>query len=118
MAGTKTPTRLEQAKQTNHEAGEARAVSARLAKIFEALSDPIRLDIVAKLYREGECTCNQLNCCSRPKSTMTHHFRVLREAGLVQTRTCGVTHVNSLCRAEVDAAFPGLLEAVITAAGR
>ena len=46
---------------------------------------------------------------------MAHHFRVLREAGLVATRNQGVTHLNTLRRGPIDAAFPGLLDAVIGA---
>ena len=88
---------------------------ARMARLFEALGDPWRLEIVLQLYRQGECTCNELNC-GRPKSTMSHHFRVLREAGLVHTRIEGVTHVNRLCREELERDFPGLLETILRAA--
>ena len=87
-----------------------------LEAILHALGDPIRLGIVRKLAREGECSCAALDA-GRPKSTMSHHFRVLREAGLVETRSQGVTHLNTLCRASVDAAFPGLLDAVVGAKG-
>lgn len=44
---------------------------------------------------------------------MSHHFRMLREAGLVETRVQGTTHLNAFSRASVDAAFPGLLVAVL-----
>lgn len=101
------------------EGTEAAAASAdaaaRLAKVLHALSDPVRLGIVLQLHREGEASCSALDA-GRPKSTMSHHFRVLREAGLVRTRIEGVTHLNALCREELDAAFPGLLDAVLAAA--
>ena len=42
-----------------------------------------------------------------------HHFRILREAGLVRTRVAGTVHQNSLRRAELDARFPGLMEAIL-----
>ncbi|WP_419730720.1 ArsR/SmtB family transcription factor [Lichenicola sp.] len=88
----------------------------RLDKVFQALSDPVRLGIVIQLHREGESSCAALDG-GRPKSTMSHHFRVLREAGLVETRAQGVTHINTLCRDRLDAAFPGLLDAIVSAAG-
>ena len=84
----------------------------RLERILHALGDPVRLGIVRQLAREGDSSCAALDG-GRPKSTMSHHFKVLREAGLVQTRNQGVTHMNALCRAAVDAECPGLLDAVI-----
>ncbi len=86
-----------------------------LAKVLHALSDPVRLGIVMRLYHEGEASCSALDA-GRSKSTMSHHFRVLREAGLLHTRVEGTTHINALCLARVQAAFPGLLEAVVAAA--
>ncbi|WP_114393296.1 ArsR/SmtB family transcription factor [Oleisolibacter albus] len=83
---------------------------------FHALSDPVRLAIVRQLAREGEASCAALDG-GRPKSSMSHHFRVLREAGLVQTRPAGVTHMNTLRRDELDRRFPGLLDAVLAAIG-
>ena len=53
----------------------------------------------------------------RPKSSVCHHFRVLRDAGLVCTRSAGTTHINSLRREEMDARFPGLLEAILSQQG-
>ena len=89
----------------------------RLEKVLQALGDPVRLGIVRQLAREGDCSCATLDG-GRPKSSMSHHFKVLREAGLVRTRHQGVTHMNALCRAAVDAAFPGLLDAVIDVEAR
>lgn len=87
-----------------------------LEKILHALSDPVRLGIVLKLSREGESSCAALDG-GRPKSTMSHQFRVLRDAGLVHTRAQGVTHMNSLCREALDATFPGLLDVILASAG-
>ncbi|USI74768.1 ArsR/SmtB family transcription factor [Sphingomonas morindae] len=81
--------------------------------LFQALSDPVRLAIVAQLA-EGEASCAALNG-DRPKSSMSHHFRVLRGAGLVHTRTAGTSHVNTLRRADLDRRFPGLLDAILAA---
>jgi DNA-binding transcriptional ArsR family regulator len=83
-------------------------------QVFYALSDPVRLEIVEKLCRTDEASCNALDG-GRPKSSVSHHFRVLRDAGLVWTRNEGVTHMNTLRRAELDKRFPGLLDAVLSA---
>jgi DNA-binding transcriptional ArsR family regulator len=83
-----------------------------LERVFHALSDPVRLEIVRHLSRVEEATCGELDA-GRPKSSMSHHFRILREAGLVQTRVAGTVHQNTLRRAEMEGRFPGLVDAVI-----
>jgi DNA-binding transcriptional ArsR family regulator len=85
-----------------------------LAGVLYALGDPLRLKIVARLATEGELSCAELEC-SIARSTMSHHFKILRESGLVQTRKEGTQHLNSLRRAELDRRFPGLLAAVLQA---
>ena len=84
----------------------------RLDRVLYALSDPVRLAIVRKLAREGTATCGALDA-GRPKSSMSHHFRVLRGAGVLRTVGDGAAHINSLRRDDLDAKFPGLLEAVL-----
>ncbi|MBZ9656778.1 ArsR/SmtB family transcription factor [Phyllobacterium lublinensis] len=86
----------------------------QLESVLYALSDPVRLSIVRQLAREGEATCAALDG-GRPKSSMSHHFRVLRECGIVKTRNDGTSHMNELRRADLDSAFPGLLAAVLAA---
>jgi DNA-binding transcriptional ArsR family regulator len=71
-----------------------------LELVFYALSEPLRLEIVRHLARVGKATSGELGG-ERPKSSMSHHFRVLREAGLVQTRVAGAAHQNTLRRAEL-----------------
>jgi DNA-binding transcriptional ArsR family regulator len=88
------------------------AAELRIEAVLHALSDGVRLGIVRQLAAAGEASCAALDG-GRPKSSMSHHFRVLREAGLVHTRQEGVTHMNVLRRAELDARFPGLLAAVL-----
>jgi DNA-binding transcriptional ArsR family regulator len=83
-------------------------------RVLYALSDPIRLGIVRQLAQHGPATCGDLDG-GRPKSTMSHHFKVLREAGLVLTESAGTTHMNTLRRADIDARFPGLLAALLPA---
>ncbi|KXG87198.1 ArsR/SmtB family transcription factor [Agrobacterium bohemicum] len=85
-----------------------------LTQVLYALSDPVRLGVVRQLSSEGQATCSALDG-GRPKSSMSHHFKVLREGGLVFTRTDGPAHLNELRREEMDERFPGLLDAVLAA---
>jgi DNA-binding transcriptional ArsR family regulator len=87
-----------------------------MAKVLHALSDPQRLSIVRCLAADPtprRCGSFQLDVT---KSTLTHHFRVLREAGVIDQREEGTARLNSLRRRDLDARFPGLLEAVIAGA--
>ncbi len=83
-----------------------------LAAVLHALSDPIRLQIVATVADGREWTCGSLDL-PVSKSTCTHHFRVLREAGVIQQRVVGTTRLNSLRRDDLEHRFPGLIDAVI-----
>jgi DNA-binding transcriptional ArsR family regulator len=87
-----------------------------LATVLHALSDPQRLGIVRELSSAHEpqpCGAFDVNVS---KSTCTHHFRVLREAGVIEQRQLGTSRLNSLRRDDLDARFPGLLDAVLAAA--
>jgi DNA-binding transcriptional ArsR family regulator len=84
-----------------------------LAGVLHALSDPVRLRIISALAERGEQPCGAIEL-PVVKSTCTHHFRVLREAGVIRQRTEGTTKLNSLRRDELDARFPGLLDAVLS----
>jgi DNA-binding transcriptional ArsR family regulator len=85
-----------------------------LTAVLAALSDPIRLDIVRQLAAAGEeRTCGSFGL-PVAKSTATHHFRVLREAGLVASREEGTRKFNRLRREELDQRFPGLLDSILT----
>jgi len=85
-----------------------------LAAVMHALSDPIRLLIVRTVADGKEWTCGSFEL-PVSKSTCTHHFRVLREAGVLHQRVDGTTRLNSLRRDDLDARFPGLLDAVLAA---
>jgi DNA-binding transcriptional ArsR family regulator len=85
-----------------------------LAAVLHALSDPMRLRIVAGLAVEDKRTCKSFDL-PVTKSTCTHHFRVLREAGVIRQRLEGTTKLNSLRREDLDQRFPGLLESVLRA---
>ena len=88
-----------------------------LAAVLHALSDPMRLRIVAGLAAEDKRTCGSFDL-PVTKSTCTHHFRVLREAGVIRQRLEGTTRLNSLRREDLDTRFPGLLDSVLGAAAR
>ncbi|MGI8507023.1 MAG: ArsR/SmtB family transcription factor [Solirubrobacteraceae bacterium] len=88
-----------------------------LSAVLHALSDPVRLMIVAELAKgEREHTCGSFEL-PVTKSTCTHHFKVLREAGLIKQRSQGTTRLNTLRREDLEARFPGLLETILQAAG-
>ena len=82
--------------------------------MLHALSDPMRLRIVAGLAVGSERTCGSFDL-PVVKSTCTHHFKVLREEGVIRQRLAGTTKLNSLRREDLEARFPGLLEAVLRA---
>jgi DNA-binding transcriptional ArsR family regulator len=83
-----------------------------LPEVLQALSDPIRLRIVAELAAGGEQACGVMPL-PVSASTRSHHFRILREAGLTVTRIVGTQRLVRLRREAVDARFPGLLDAVL-----
>ena len=85
-----------------------------LTDVLYALSDPLRLRIVRQLAEEGEMSCGTFDV-RMPKSSLSHHFKVLRDAGVIATRGEGVRRMNSLRREALDTAFPGLLDAVLAA---
>jgi DNA-binding transcriptional ArsR family regulator len=86
-----------------------------LGAVLHALSDPVRLRIVAELARgEGECTCGSFEL-PVTKSTCTHHFKVLREAGVIKQRQQGTTRLNTLRRDDLESRFPGLLDTILKA---
>src|ERR671932_778036 len=88
-----------------------------LPGVMAALSDPVRVRIVRALADGGEAACNTFEL-GVAKATRSHHLRVLREAGLTHTRADGTRRLVSLRRDDLDARFPGLLDAVLAAAER
>jgi DNA-binding transcriptional ArsR family regulator len=83
--------------------------------VMQALSDPLRLSIVLTVLCEGEKTCGSF-VIQAPKSTLSHHFRVLRESGVLSTRRQGKELINIVRREDLDSLFPGLLDAVVAGA--
>jgi DNA-binding transcriptional ArsR family regulator len=88
----------------------------RLADVLQALGDPVRLAIVRELFSSSE-DVRPCGSFSLPvtKSTASHHFRVLREAGVVSQRVAGRVRLNELRREDLEARFPGLLASVVAA---
>ncbi len=87
-----------------------------LVGVLHALSDPVRLSVVAHLMgREAELPCGRFEVPIH-KSTMSHHLRVLREAGILRMRPAGTQNLLSLRCEDLESLFPGLLSSIIQAA--
>ena len=87
----------------------------RITAVLQALADPVRLEIVRALaaHEEGiSCGVLPLGVTA---STLTHHVRTLREAGVVRVRPQGTSRISTLRRDDLDALFPGLLDGVLAA---
>ena len=87
-----------------------------LPKVLAALADPARLATVRVLAHVGESACGQIQHDAGlevSKSTMSHHLRILREAGITHSRVQGARRILTLRREDLDARFPGLLDAVL-----
>jgi DNA-binding transcriptional ArsR family regulator len=85
-----------------------------LSSVLHALSDPARLEIVRRLAAGDEPSCGMFEL-GLSKATLSHHFRVLRESGVVRTRPDGRKRLLSLRSEDLNARFPGLLDAVLAA---
>ncbi|OIK28363.1 ArsR/SmtB family transcription factor [Streptomyces malaysiense] len=85
-----------------------------LFDVLHALSDPTRMTIVRTLSTEPERACGTFPVDVAP-STLSHHFKVLREAGLIHQREEANRRLTTLRAAELDERFPGMLTAVLGA---
>ncbi|MFJ8822573.1 ArsR/SmtB family transcription factor [Streptomyces sp. NPDC102467] len=94
----------------------------RLEAVLHALADPMRLAVVREMAAARGVDSQGFSCSHFDlpvtKSTSTHHFRVLRESGVIEQVYRGTTKLNGLRRADLDALFPGLLDRVLDAADR
>ncbi len=93
--------------------------AVRLEAILHALSDPVRVQIFSEIAG-ADCALNcqafsSVNDHSIPKSTLSQHFKVLREAGLIRSERKGVEMCNTSRCLEVDSRFPGLLAGIMNA---
>ncbi|MFF5702447.1 ArsR/SmtB family transcription factor [Streptomyces sp. NPDC012794] len=82
-----------------------------LGKVLSALADPLRRRVVRELAAAPEGAARTCASFALPvsKATVTHHFRTLREAGLVRQVDRGNSRMAELRRADIEARFPGLL---------
>lgn len=87
--------------------------------ILHALSDPVRVAIYADIVGSAcSQTCSnflQVNNKDIPKSTLSLHFRILREAGLIRGERQGVEMLNTSRCNEIDKRFPGLIRSIVSA---
>ncbi|REK89507.1 ArsR family transcriptional regulator [Streptomyces inhibens] len=93
---------------------EPERADLRLEVVMGALSDPLRMRIVRTLLLESEAfdhTCGWFGL-DRPKSSLTHHFRALRDAGLIRQRQYGLERRSHVRVDDLEARFPGLLALV------
>lgn len=89
----------------------------RLENVLTALSNPMRLTIVTTLARDGERSCGSI-LPGVSKSTLTHHWRVLRDAGVIWQQPSGRENLLSLRHEDLEARFPGLLATILASASR
>jgi DNA-binding transcriptional ArsR family regulator len=92
----------------------------RIDGVLSALGSPLRLGVVQVLDAGGDHNCtsvlNVLGVTS--KSNMTHHWRVLRESGVIWQQPSGRENLLTLRREDLDARYPGLLDAILAGANR
>ena len=84
----------------------------KLVRVLHALSDPMRLLLVRMLAEKRDLSCSDL-CLGRPRSSMSHHFKVLIDAGLLQVDVEGNTHRNNLRLTDLESRFPGVITSII-----
>ena len=88
--------------------------AVELTQVLHALSDPVRLEIGRRrLAADGGVGLLGLPAAGGASATRSHHFRVLRDAGMTTTRVVGTKRLVSLRVDELAARFPGLLESVL-----
>lgn len=90
-------------------------VEVSLQAALDALGDPVRRRIVRELASQPDWTrpCGTFTHLPVAKSTLSHHFSVLRNVGLLEQRDEGTRRLNRLRAAEFDERFPGLLALVL-----
>lgn len=82
--------------------------------VLRALADPVRLELVRQLRTSGEPIACGMFKTHVAKNTLSHHFKTLREAGVIVTYQEAGRSFNVLQQAALDEAFPGLLDAIVT----
>jgi DNA-binding transcriptional ArsR family regulator len=86
----------------------------KIESVLYALSDPVRLHIVRNLAERGDLACfAAVAGLEIAKSTQSHHYRILRESGVIAQRKEGVCFISTLRKTDLDTRFPGLLDAIL-----
>ena len=88
---------------------------ASLQVVLAALSDPVRLEMVRRLVDAHDSVQCSFLYDDVSKSTASHHFKILREAGLTERQSIGGLAHQKLRQDELEAAYPGLLTSIVTA---
>ena len=86
----------------------------KIEQVLYALSDPIRLEIARRLHAGGEQSCAVFEDLGQ-KSNLSHHYRTLREYGIVFVRRDGRHSYMSLRQEDLNARFPGLIDSILRA---
>lgn len=91
----------------------ARGTTLDVTTVLRALADPVRLELVRQLRASDvPIACGTFDV-TVAKNTLSHHFKTLREAGVIVTHRKGTQALNTLQEDALDAAFPGLLDAIL-----
>ncbi len=85
----------------------------RLETVLTALGNPLRMEVLRVLAEGGAHPCGAI-VKGVPKSTLTHHWRVLRESGVINQQASGRALLVSLRRADLEARFPGLVDMLLS----
>lgn len=87
-----------------------------LTAVLAAFGDSARMGIMRKLVdaHDGQNCGSVAPCSDMPRSTLSNHLRVLREAGLIHTHKQGVENINTVRTEDLEARFPGLLDKIMS----
>ena len=88
-----------------------------LSTVLDALSDPIRREVVVRLAEMGEANCSSFVDCAS-KTNLTYHLARLREAGIINVRIDGAQRLITLRTADIETRFPGLFPAILAGTRR
>lgn len=94
---------------------QPQAADLDLVALLHALGDPVRLELVRLMAERGEISCSPEHL-DVPRSTLSNHWRILREAGLTSTRAEGKARYMTLRRENLQDRFPGVLDTILSAA--
>jgi DNA-binding transcriptional ArsR family regulator len=92
---------------------EERVPVAGLQDVLAAVSDPIRLEMLRRLDQGGEPVACSLLYDGIGKSTASHHFKILREAGVIECSLIAGKTYQRLRLDEVESAYPGVLSSIL-----